>query len=127
MEVKLIELRDRATFIPMVAMKLEPRSESERWLAARAGFGSLPDQQRQYVFLGRLDCSVPMQCDPYGWPESRTYMQAHVWLINHWDEIESGSVLDVEFILGESDTKKMTERQGPCLPTEANPYRYGGS
>ena len=40
----------------------------------------------------------------------RTYPVAHDWIINHWDELLDGDVVDVEFILGETDVRKQSER-----------------
>lgn len=113
MDVKLLELRDRNTFIPMLAVKPTPQSESERYLLARAGYGRSPDDQGEYVLLSRLD-GGELNYDPCAWGESgsRTYGTAHRWLLAHWDEIKSGDVLDVEFVLGETATPKQSERTG---------------
>jgi hypothetical protein len=35
----------------------------------------------------------------------------HHWLLDHWGEIKSGDVVDVEFILGETATLKVSERK----------------
>jgi hypothetical protein len=110
MEIKLIELRDRGTFIPMLAIKPVPRSEEERYLLARAGYGRSPDDQGEYVLLARLE-GGPLRYDPYDWePPVRTFREAHLWLQDHWDEIASGAVLDVEFIRGETTAPKISER-----------------
>ena len=91
MEVKLIELRDRNTFIPMLALKPKPRSEEERYLLARGGYGRGPSDQGEYVLLARLG-GGDMCYDPDIWGKrgSRTYGTAHHWLLGHWDEIKSG-------------------------------------
>lgn len=36
MEVKTLEIRDRTTFIPALAIRLGPRDERDRWLCERA-------------------------------------------------------------------------------------------
>ena len=36
---------------------------------------------------------------------------AHEWLREHFDEIEDGGVVDVEFILGERAEPKRSERE----------------
>ncbi len=41
----------------------------------------------------------------------REPIQLHTWLIDHFDEIESGAVVDVEFILGEKPAPKVSERE----------------
>ena len=38
MILKAIEIRDAATFIPAVAIKMEPANEEQRYLMARVGF-----------------------------------------------------------------------------------------
>lgn len=110
MEVKLLEVRDSMTFIPMLAIKPIPRSEEERYLLARAGYGSDPKIQSAFVFLCRLD-GGPMNYDAYAWGHlSRTCGTVHDWLGDHWAEVKSGDVLDVEYILGETSVPKVSER-----------------
>ncbi|HUV66447.1 MAG TPA: hypothetical protein VMW24_21335 [Sedimentisphaerales bacterium] len=113
MDIKLIELRDRGTFIPMVALKFNAHTRQELWLAARAGFGLTYIDQNNYVLFGRLDCEVGMKCDPYKWGNQRTYGDAHRWLLANWDEVQSGDVIDVEYIKGETETAKTSERVTP--------------
>lgn len=35
--------------------------------------------------------------------------QAHNWITQHWDEIESGDVVDVQYILNETTAPKTPE------------------
>lgn len=111
MEIKLIELRDAGTFIPMLAIKLVARDEGERWLIARAGYGSSIERQSEYVLFGPLDPKDgTLHYDPCSWPGMiRTYRVAHEWLITHWDEVKSGKVVDVEYISGLSEKPKVSE------------------
>ena len=51
----------------------------------------------------------PIWSDPSGWCD-RTFQIAHLWFIDHWDELKDGDVIDVEFILGESSEAKTSER-----------------
>jgi hypothetical protein len=37
--------------------------------------------------------------------------EAHVWVLEHFDEVEDGSIVDVEYILGESAAPKVSERE----------------
>lgn len=52
--------------------------------------------------------------DPYEWESlgmgKRTMGVAHDWILKHFDELQDGDVVDVEFILGASSTKKIPER-----------------
>ena len=40
----------------------------------------------------------------------RTMPTAHKWIIENWDELEHGQVVDVEFILGIASEPKIAER-----------------
>jgi len=42
-------------------------------------------------------------------------LNAHKYIKEHWDELRSGSVVDVEFILGESKEPKASERTSKSL------------
>jgi hypothetical protein len=54
--------------------------------------------------------SSAVNCDPYKWGPSRTRGRCHDYIIEHWDELESGDVVDYEFITGISDKPKMPQR-----------------
>jgi hypothetical protein len=47
--------------------------------------------------------------DPYDWAE-RTKRVAHVYIEQHWHELADGDVIDVQFLLGETPSKKISER-----------------
>lgn len=118
MFIKLFEVRDRATFIPAMAVLLRNRTPEEFFLLRRAGFGSYEiggdwplHNAVPYVLLVHLGTSRAHH-DSYDWG-NRTMSVAHAHIINHWDELESGDVLDVEFILGETPTKKHSEEEVP--------------
>ena len=111
MEAKTFEIRDRATFIP--AFAINPGNgafnEYDRWLWARAGYGLSPTEQGQYVILGNMNEPTRTRSDPYQWGD-RTMHTAHLYILEHWDELASGDVIDVQFILGETATRKTSER-----------------
>ena len=109
MTTKTIEVRDRATFIPMLATRLDPTNEADRYLFALSGYGVSIEDQKKYVLLAQINGgNGKTSCDPYDWA-NRTLTTAHSWLIDHFDEIESGAVVDVQFILGETDNPKVSE------------------
>jgi len=110
MEVKVFEVRDRAIFIPALAVRLTPKSEAERYLIARAGYGDRPDEQGRYVLVAKLhEGTTKITYDPFDWNNPYTMPNAHRYIIEHFDELESGEVVDVEYILGESDKPKISE------------------
>lgn len=111
MQPKTFEIRDRATFIPAIALRLDPGTDRDRYLLARAGYGRLRSVQSGYILLS---CNVSggtdiiMNSDPNAWG-GRTFPVAHRYIIEHWDELESGAVVDVEFIMGETVAPKQSE------------------
>lgn len=107
MIAKLFELRDRGTFIPALAIKLDSDNEAERWLLRRAGF-SLEDFP-PYVLLGNLD-GGQFNYDQYDWGLNGTKFTAQEFIREHFDELDSGSVICTEFIRGERPAPKISER-----------------
>jgi hypothetical protein len=108
MIVKTIEIRDRHTFIPALAIKTCWGSEEQRYLLRRAGW---PDDGVILVHLQNCRSAG----DPYDWG-NRTMTAAHEWLLQNFDAITDGAVVDVEFILGETKEPKASERVEVPLP-----------
>ncbi len=106
MKVKALELRDAATFIPALAVDMNPADESQRYLLRRCGY---PCDGRPNILLTRLSGEGEASNDPYSWG-GRTFPVAHNWIIEHWDQLEDGDVVDVSFILGETQSRKISER-----------------
>lgn len=114
MQTKLFEVRDRGTFIPVMAVKFDPmalptneQEERERFLLKRAGFNG-----STYVSLTELaDGSMQTHYDPFPWRKggTRTLFEAHRHIEKNWEFLESGAVIDVEFLLGERQTPKLSE------------------
>lgn len=106
MRAKALEIRDRGTFIPALAVDMNPENEEQRYLLRRCGYAC---DGRPNVVLTRLDGSGKATNDPYEWG-GRTWPVAHNWIIEHWAELADGSVVDVEYILGERKAPKTSER-----------------
>ena len=96
METKLLEIRDAGTLIPAVAVLL---SSDDGWLARRAGYGP------PWVLLTSAFGGRKAESDPYAWGD-RTMSVAHQCIAENWTTIANGSVIDVEFILGETRAPK---------------------
>lgn len=114
METKLLEIRDSGTFMPCLAIKLSFKTEPERWLLARAGFNPIErimeGTTNGFILFHPL-CTDQMNYDPYHWNRgARTVPIAHKFIDEHWEELNSGDVVDVQFILGETTEKKISER-----------------
>lgn len=95
MKTKMFEVRDRATFIAVVATKLESNHPAERRLLERGGF----DGDFSYILLTELEYHKSTY-DPYKW-DNRSLRVAHQFIAQNFDELETGAVVDVEVILGE--------------------------
>lgn len=110
MECKTIEIRDVGTSIPALAIKLNPGNEQDRYLLGRAGYGVQAEHQSQYVLLLKLSGgSGDFNCRTGEWTGGRTMQVAHQFIKRSFDELESGQVVDVEFILGETPSPKQSE------------------
>lgn len=115
MQTKVFELRDVGTFLVVLAIRLESKSEQERYLLSRAGFGKTAGDQSQYIYLLRVTGGMSRATyDAFEWAD-RTYQTAHEFIETHFDDLESGSVVDVEFILGETDKPKKSEAEDSVL------------
>lgn len=112
MTTKYFEIRDRGTFIPAIAIQLKPTNEAERYLAATAGYGTSPESQACYVLLARLDCGGnAINYDEHKWTGgTRTMRIAHRHIRDNWDSLNSGDVVCVEYIVGERDAPKDSQR-----------------
>lgn len=96
METKLFEIRDVATFIPVIAIRI---SEADGFLARKMGYG------KPMVLVIKEPIA---HYDPYDWG-NRTMSQAHMYIQKNWKALESGAVIDVEFILGITAQPKTSE------------------
>ncbi len=121
MITKALEIRDRGTFIPVIATLMTPavddgRYEQESYLLARSGYGRDP-MEHPLIMLCRMDAnggsSHQASYDAYGWGGARTLTVAQQYILEHFEELHSGDVIDVEFILGESAEAKRSEACEP--------------
>lgn len=106
-ETKVFEVRDRATFMPVLAIAVSGDSDP---LLRRAGFG--PDPLVILIPLEHLEgaCGHRWQWDPHDWEtQARTIPQAHIYIRDNWNFLEDGAVIDVEFILAETREPKRSE------------------
>jgi hypothetical protein len=107
MIAKTFELRDEGTFIPLLAVDINPDSPEQRYLMRRCGY---PCDGRPNVVITPLNADGRAASnDPYLWG-GRTMPVAHSYIIEHWAELKDGDVVDVSFILGETKAPKVSER-----------------
>lgn len=102
--VKFIEILDRNTFIPAVAIDMSLSGNSfNDYLLRRAGYG-----ETRCVLLTRVDGGKACY-DPFDWGD-RTFHVAHKYIAEEWDSIFDAEVIDVEYLLGETTKAKESER-----------------
>ena len=122
MQVKLLEIRDEGTFIGVLCVDMNPSEEdytrlsdgevreiydAQRYLLRRVGY---PCDGRPNIAITEVSASgKPCWNDPYGWG-GRTMPVAHKYIIENWESLHDGDVVDVSFILGESNAPKVSER-----------------
>lgn len=112
MVVKLFEVRDRDTLTPVIALRLGGQTAQERWLLTRGGFGASLLLQELYTYMIPLTGNYD-RChfDPLQWGD-RTLKQAHLHIASSFDSLQSGQVIDVEYLLGETNKPKTSEYGG---------------
>jgi hypothetical protein len=113
MKTKIFELRDKATCLVVVATKMEPESkdrsykeyERELMLLRKLGFSDFKDNP---LVMLTLPNSGKNYYIPYQWND-RTLQTAHKYIQDNFDELEQDDVIDIEYILGETNQVKPTE------------------
>lgn len=113
MVTKLFEIRDEGTNISAIAIKLGgEKSPSENGILAHAGWGINPKDRikNNYVILIPMDGGVTVaNNDPFNWKGPRTLREAHWYIKEHFDELNSGDIVDIQCILGETSQPKTSE------------------
>ena len=110
LDAKLVEIRDSGTCIPAMAIRMPCGNSSVGfcYLHRRCGY----PEDGSSIMLMCLDDGKATN-DPYGWQDlnmgPRTMPLAHDYIIDHYDELADGSVVDVEHILGEAPVAKAPE------------------
>lgn len=103
---KIVEIRDRATFIPALAMRMVPENDLQKVLFQQIGYRS---SSNPCILLMSLEAPWHSARSSDEWQErsGRTMSVAHQWIEKHYDSIVDCQVVDVEYILGEVEH--------PCL------------
>ena len=90
-------------------MKLEPEDSAQAYLIRRAGYSL--EGTDSIVLFNLNGGGRAVNYDPYAWGD-RTFLTAHKYIIENFDVLKDGDIIDVEFILGETTNKKTSERFG---------------
>jgi hypothetical protein len=91
-----------------MAIKLKARDMAEAYLFSRAGFVITNNTYGKYVILIKIETNE-VQWDYEEWP-NRTMITAHKYIQDYFNQLNTGDVIDVEYILGLSENKKQSER-----------------
>lgn len=103
--MKFFEIRDSATFIPVFAFKISEQSSPENdYLIRSSGF----NLDGEHIMIGRMH-GQKCQYSAHYW-NSQTLVHAHSYIEQHWDELKTGDVIDVQFILGITSKPKVSQR-----------------
>lgn len=103
MEVKLFELRDDGTFIPLLCIKPQGVGQHEiphpfiEKMAWRYGYRGARSVIVLHMGVPERGC----HSDPYAWGD-RTFRAAHHHVESLWDELKTGDLIDVRVVLGET-------------------------
>jgi hypothetical protein len=109
METKLFEVRAPATCIPVMAIKLGAVNEAEAWLLGKSGFGRDQIEWNRYYFVFPIEFDSVSVCDPSKQKIDELRV-AHQYINEHFDELESGAVIDTDFITGRTTEPKKSDR-----------------
>lgn len=103
-ETKVFEIRDKGTFIAAMAIKNLGVNAAQQFYFDSCGF---PSDGSSITLMMLYDQKATN--DPYEWG-GRTMPAAHWWVLEHFNEMKDGDVVDVQVILGETTEKKISER-----------------
>lgn len=105
MKTIALEVRDKHTMIPVLAIALEPNNTDAAYLLGRTGWNTrLP-----CVYLIRLSDMVG-HADSRSWGDARTLGHAHAFIEKNITMLYDGDVVDVQFILGETKSPVRSTR-----------------
>ncbi len=128
MKIKIIEVRDEGTCIVMLCVDMNPGEVFPKYGAfSEDELKRLMDDYEtrlHYLLRDGYPCDgrpnilmTPLGADgdacwndPYGWTGARTRQVAHKHIIERWNEIRDGDVIDVQYLLGETKQPKKSER-----------------
>ena len=113
---KLFEVRDRGTRMTVLATSLMPersdKTGNETVMLMDAGYDIKMLLAERAILLTTLcggDTKTQWQADEWRLNGTRTLWAAHRYIIENWNDLTSTDLIDVEFILGETGTKKESE------------------
>lgn len=106
MKCKLLEIRDSGTAFVALCIDMNPDNDVQK--SGLNGYG-FPCDGVPNIMLTHASGGKKADNDPYGWGD-RTYNVAHNYITDNWSHLNDGDVVDVQFILGETTERKISER-----------------
>ena len=95
---KFLEIRDSGTCISVLAIQMHAFNNIETKFLDRCGY---PENGRGVVLMHLS--TQEASSDPYEHSGARTLAVAHEYIIERFDELKDGDVVDVRVILGEQE------------------------
>ena len=105
MKSKMFEVRDAGTCMTVIAIKTEGENEKERAHFRRGGWGE------NSIILMKTNGEVVANYDAFEWRNrnNRTLFNAHRYIEENFDNLNNFDVIDVQYILGETESPKQSE------------------
>lgn len=107
MKAKIIEIRDEGTMISCLCVDMNPDNDAQRYHLRRHGYAC--DGRPNVIVTHAAGDGTQATNDPYA-QHGRTWPTAHAYIIEHWNELADGDVVDVSYIKGETAAPKVSER-----------------
>lgn len=108
MEIKILEVRDEGTFIPVLCVNVgNSDNVRQEYLMRRVGFqlDGLPN----IIMTALTAAGGPATNDPYAWRHDVTMHMAHCHILDWWESLVDGDVIDVQFEAHITSVKKTSE------------------
>jgi len=130
-KTKLLEIRDEGTCILAIAIQMlatipgmdeaAPIEVQDWFLHRRSGY---PRDGSSIMLMCLSDATATNDLCEWGsrGMGMRTMPNAHKFIIEHFDELKDGDVVDVQVILGEAKEPKRSERFNDTTMRRSKPY-----
>jgi len=93
LKTKVFVVKDRATSFPIMVTKLQGETEREQEILSLSGYRNSP---YRYLFTDLVSKYSTMDIYDAKVRNSRTHYYAYNYIYSHFNELKSGSVIDVE-------------------------------
>ncbi len=103
MLIKFLEVRDEATCIPVIAIRMASADYIGDRFLWRCGY----PRDGSNIVMMRLD-DQRASSDPHSWGD-RTHQIAHNYIYDNFGNLQDGNVIDVRAILGETSEPVKSE------------------